>query len=76
MSGLEATPNNMAKLATILTPGARLLAYSPRTFEEYSATPGDYWDRPGDEPLRDANGDPMVLAYRYETVVIVDGDES
>ena len=41
-----------------------VFAFSPTTSEEYSATPGDYWDAAPDEALLDANGDPMVLVIR------------
>lgn len=59
-----ATPRNMqAALAKsgqpVSVPG--LFAYSPNTGERYSASPGDYWDAPLDEPLRDSEGEPIVL---------------
>jgi hypothetical protein len=39
----------------------RAVAYSPHTGEEYSASPGDYWQHPPEEPLRDEVGEPMLL---------------
>lgn len=39
----------------------RCIAYSPTTFEEFSASPGDYFMRDPDEPLLDAEGDEMIL---------------
>lgn len=64
---MQATPHNMKLLADrakapIAAPG--IMAYSPTTGEQYSATPGDYWDMPQDRPLIDANGEPMILVSR------------
>jgi hypothetical protein len=72
---LLATPANMRKLADgpVVVRGAQLFAYSPRTFERFCATPGDYFWLPDNEPLTDSAGEPMVLAYSTESVVIVDG---
>jgi hypothetical protein len=68
-----ATPANMRKIASgVRTPGAVPFAYSPRTFERFSAHPGDYWDMPDDVPLRDSEDEPMVLAFASETVSIVE----
>ena len=47
--------------------------YSPNTDERYSATPGDYWNMPEDEPLRDEDGEPMILVF--ESVSLIDADE-
>jgi hypothetical protein len=41
-----------------------VFAFSPTTGEQYSATAGDYWNRPDDEPLTGEDGEPMVLARR------------
>ena len=38
----------------------------PRT-AEYSATSGDYWQHPADEPLTGGDGEPLVLAERVTT---------
>jgi hypothetical protein len=67
---LLATPNNMKRLESTLG-RAGFFSYSPITAERYSATSGDYWDRPGDEPLLDANEDPMFIAYAREVVTVV-----
>lgn len=53
------TPDGSARIE-----GARCFAYSPNTGEEYSATAGDYYNRPDDQPIRDKLGEPMVLAVR------------
>lgn len=42
--------------------GRRCFAYSAETGEKFSADPGDYFGRPDDEPLKDSNGEPMILA--------------
>jgi hypothetical protein len=59
-----ATPANMERLRrasgdAIAAPG--VVAYSLNTGEQCSASPGDYWDRSPNEPLRDAVGEPMLL---------------
>lgn len=64
---LPATPANMKKLIKkagqpIAVPG--VFAWSPYTDEEYSASPGDYWDRDPDAPLLDSDGNAMVLVRR------------
>lgn len=64
-----ATPAHMKAHAT---PG--LFAHSFRTGERYSATPGDYWNRPPHEPLLDSEGEPMVLAF--ERVEIIELEEA
>lgn len=38
-----------------------VFAYSPRTGEEYSANPGDYWYLASADTLKDSEGKPMVL---------------
>ena len=43
----------------------RAVALSFSTGEEYSASSGDYWQLPDDEPLRDADGEPMLLATAH-----------
>lgn len=50
------TPNGPVKVHA-----ARCFAYSPTTAEEFSGSPGDYFTMGEDEPLIDAEGDPMVL---------------
>lgn len=74
MADMIATPANMRKLAEgpVQVRGATLIAYSPRTSYQCSATAGDYWNLADDEPLRDQNGDPMFLAYVYEGIAIVE----
>lgn len=73
MADMLATPANMRKLADgpVKVKGATLIAYSPRTFEQFSATPGDYFYLPDDTPLRDGMDQPMVLAYAYEGIATV-----
>jgi hypothetical protein len=53
-----ATVRNMRKFEG--EPG--VFAYSPVTQEKYSATPGDYFWMPCDEPLTDEDGAPLLLA--------------
>lgn len=74
MADMIATPANMKRLAEgpLRVRGARLVAYSPHTDERYSANHRDYWHLPDDEPLPDGTGAPMVLAYVYEGVAIVE----
>lgn len=66
-----ATPANMREVESHQYPNARrhVFAYSPTSGEEYSATAEDYWNLPDDEPLRDANGEPMILAHRVTSIV-------
>lgn len=69
-----ATPRNMDLLRkkdgeAISAKG--VFAYSPNTGEEYSASPGDYWDAKPDEPLKDAAGEPMILCRRRSTIEVV-----
>ncbi len=47
--------------------GRRCFALSQLTGEQYSADAGDYWNLQDDEPLRDSDGQPMILAVS-ETV--------
>ena len=79
-----ATPANMTKFkrpdkkikrpqGDITIFGARPMAYSPETGEEYSADAGDYWNRPADEPLLDSRGEPMILVFKR--VVYIDAEE-
>jgi hypothetical protein len=49
----------------VIIEGRRAVALSPSTGEEYSASSGDYWQHPADEPLRDADGEPMLLVTRH-----------
>ena len=58
-----ATPRNMR-----IHEGYGVVAYSPATGEEYSATPGDYWNMPDDECLTDSEGNEMILGVRYSGV--------
>ena len=74
-----ATPANMAAFeeanpsrtipqgdgSKIIIEGRRAVALSPSTGEEYSASAGDYWQHPRGEPLKDADGEPMLLVTRH-----------
>lgn len=64
MKGVEATVANMRRYENCL-------AWSPRTGEEYSATPGDYFYLSEQEPLRDGLGLPMLLVRRRTGFVSV-----
>jgi hypothetical protein len=73
MEAILATPANMRKYAD-----RGPIAYSFATGEEYSATAGDYFMQADDEPLKDANGDPMELIVKRMTVTrvnAIDTDE-
>lgn len=52
-----ATPENMSEFRR-LNPGRELAD----GHVEGSAEEGDYWSRPHDEPIKDSEGEPMVLA--------------
>jgi hypothetical protein len=62
-----ATPNGPVKVHA-----PRCFAYSPTTGEEFSGSPGDYLNVSDDEPLRDAEGDEMILVtsrvVRYDAL--------
>ena len=44
--------------------GKTCFAFSPTTYEQCSATSGDYFMQADDEPLRDSEGEPMILAVK------------
>jgi hypothetical protein len=51
------------------------VAISPVTGEEYSATPGDYWDAPLNYCLTDSDGNEMILVrevHDYVDVVLTE----
>ncbi len=48
------------------------VAWSPDTQEVFSANPGDYFWQPDDEPLRDREGNPMLLAFERHGFEVVD----
>ena len=64
MTEMLATPRNMSKVADRVG----VMAWSPNTGESYSATAGDYWNRPPDEPLLDSESEPMILAREVTTI--------
>lgn len=74
---LIATPANMRAVEQRGGRDAsrRVFAYSRRTGERYSATPGDYFAQGDDEPLTDAGDGPMVLAYERSEIVVLTDDE-
>jgi hypothetical protein len=51
----------------ICAPG--VFTYSPTTGEQYSASPGDYWNHPDDQPLKDSEGSPMILASERTEII-------
>lgn len=51
-----------------------IMAWSPDTGEEYSAHPGDYFLMADDDTVLDAHGEPMLLAYRATTMIVI-GEE-
>jgi hypothetical protein len=71
MKHLTATPDNMRALAQaqnepIAAKG--IFSYCPDCGAEYSASPGDYFNRLGDKPLVCEDGAIMLLASR-KTVI-------
>ena len=59
MAGIIASLKNMKKYE-----GRGTLAYSPHTGEEYSATPGDYWNAPESWVMKDSRGNKMYLVVQ------------
>jgi hypothetical protein len=51
--------------------GGRCFAFSPYTFEEYSADPDDYFMMRAGEMLHDAEGNPMELVIRRISIIPV-----
>lgn len=68
--GLLATTENMRECERAGVSG--LIAYSPTTGEECSATSGDYWFLPADRCLVGTDDRPMYLAIVRRQVSIVD----
>lgn len=62
-----ATVANMRKILD-----DQVFAYSRETGEEYSANPGDYWDKSDDYTLKDEISEPMVLVRRVTEYVEVE----
>jgi hypothetical protein len=51
------------------------IAYSPATGDEYSANPGDYWNRQDSDILCDSEGNEMHLVFKRTVYVdIVTGE--
>ncbi len=61
---IEATPENMKRHHDPNNAIESVIAWSPTTGEEYSATPGDYWDADPTKPLVDSDGEPMILVRK------------
>jgi hypothetical protein len=73
-----ATPENMRRFEemagpprTIDTPDGpaiveptRCLAMDPATGDTFSASAGDYYNQPDDEPLTNDEGDPLILVLK------------
>lgn len=55
----------MADGSTVTIARRRAIALSPSTGEECSGSSGDYWDRPAGLPLKDADGEPMLLVTEH-----------
>ena len=68
-----ATPRNM-EIAYSRNLGKPPIAVSLWTDEQYSARPGDYFDRALDDPLLDSTGEAMILvvARRVFTDALTD----
>jgi hypothetical protein len=63
-----ATPANMKRFEHV----AGMMAYSPTTYEEYSATPDDHWNLPNTQALTDYYGEDMILVVRRSYLTDVD----
>ena len=63
-----ATPAAMRAVAQ-RWPGRRTYALSLITGEQYSADAGDHLAQGDDEPLRDSDGDPMILVAEQVTLL-------
>lgn len=64
MTPTLATPRNMKRTKD----GHRnrgVVALDTETGETFSASPGDYWTIPDDEPLRGAGDTPLVLVVPF-----------
>lgn len=73
-----ATPENMRRFEEMAGPHRkvdtpdgpatveplRCLALDPASGETFSASSGDYWDRPDNEPLTNEAGEPLVLVLK------------
>jgi hypothetical protein len=46
----------------------RVFVYDPSTDVRYSATPGDYFWQPEDEPLLGEDGQPMLLCVEHTMI--------
>jgi hypothetical protein len=64
---VEASKANMRRYE-----GKGVIAWSPGTYEEFSADPGDYWDMPDDWVMVDAEQQAMVLVVRVTQLVDAD----
>jgi hypothetical protein len=42
----------------------RCLAYDRSTGDTFSASSGDYWQQPDDEPLTGEDGEPLILVLK------------
>lgn len=62
-----ATVTNMRKVEHI----AGVFAYDPVTGDKFSATPGDYFWQPADEPLTGESGVELILCTRRVEIVEV-----
>jgi len=74
---IEASKKNMKEYHNAYSNGtySSVYAYSPFTYEEYSANPNDYWDKPDDWVMKDSEGEPMALVVRAVTIIDLDDKE-
>lgn len=55
--------------------GNSVFAFSPFTYEKYSANPADYWDAKDDWVMEDSEGNPMALVVEVHTIIDLDDRE-
>jgi hypothetical protein len=70
---VEASKKNMKEYYGTYADG--VYAASAFTYEEYSANPADYWDKPDNWIMLDRDGEPMALVVRAITIIDLDDKE-
>lgn len=63
---------SLANMVKAQDQGLSVMAYSPATCEEFSATPGDYFMQRPDWVMTDWEGNEMVLATRQTVFIEVE----
>lgn len=67
----DATPATLANMRAVAAKDrvGSAVAWSPTTGEQCSANPGDYFAREEGDPLRDSEGNSMILVYFPRQVI-------